>query len=80
MKPWPKRIRNLTLAGVLLAGAVCIAAVVTAPWVEQSASDISQQQKTTMQKEIVPRHAVSGSTAKTEKARIEDRERPVDVF
>ena len=89
MKRWAQRTRNLVLLGVLLAGVVGVASVVTAPWGEQSVSDIShpvetpdigQEQVDAGKKEVIPPDAVPGSVEETVRARLEDRERWVDVF
>ena len=46
MKRWAQRTRNLIVLGVLLASAVGVASVLTAPWVEESVSDISRPAET----------------------------------
>lgn len=77
------------LLGVLLAGAVGITSVVTALWVEDSVSDISRTVETAGvvqgrvdagKKEVEPPDSIPGSIREMVRARLDDRERWVDVF
>jgi hypothetical protein len=89
MKRWAQRTRNLIVLGVLLASAIGVASVITAPWVEESVPDISrpvetpsivQEQRDAGKKKVMSPDSIPGSAAETVKTRVEKRERWVDVF
>lgn len=83
MQRWSQRTRNLMVLGVLLAGAVGVASVVTAPWVEESVSDISrpvetpgivQEQGDAGKKQVLSPDSLPGSPAETVRTRVQERE------
>ena len=89
MQRWAQRSRNLVLLGVLLAGIVGIASVVTTPWGGKSVSEVSrpvemsgslQEQVDAGKKEVMPPDSVPGSVGETVRTRVKDGERWVDVF
>ena len=89
MKRWAQRTRTLLVLGMLLAGVVGVTSVVTAPWVEESDSDISrpvatpgivQEQRDTGKKRVMSSDSLPGGKAETVRAYAKERERWVDVF
>ena len=89
MQRGAQRIRNLVLLGVLLAGAIGVASVVMAPWVEESVSDISRTVETpgfvqepgnAGKQNVEPADPMPMSVGEIIRARLNDRDRWVDVF
>ena len=89
MQRWAQRSRNLVLLGVLLAGIVGIASVVTTLWGGKGVSEVSrpvemsgslQEQVDAGKKEVMPPDSIPKSEGETVRARVKDRERWVDVF